>query len=83
MTKLRPEFVISAPDDLEEGVLYISREFSTTLHKCACGCGNEVVLPLSPVDWELEIKNGLASMSPSVGNWDYPCQLFGFDTIEV
>jgi len=28
-------------------------EYATAVHKCACGCGKEVVTPLSPTDWKL------------------------------
>jgi hypothetical protein len=68
------EFVDVIPDHLEEGVLYISIPYSTALHRCLCGCGAEIVTPLSPTDWELSFNGETVSLSPSIGNWSYPCQ---------
>lgn len=56
--EIRSEFVEIIPDELEEGALYISISHATALHKCLCGCGAEIVTPLSPTDWELSY-NGL------------------------
>ena len=50
---VRHEFVEAIPDQLQEGVLYISIPYATALHRCLCGCGAEIVTPLSPTDWEL------------------------------
>lgn len=77
MTKqgsLRHEFVEYIPEQLEEGVLYVSVEHATTAHRCACGCGNEVFTPLSPTDWELIFNGESVSLKPSIGNWSFPCQ---------
>lgn len=65
------EFV---PDTIEEGVLYISFQYCTAIHKCVCGCGNEVVTPLSPTDWELTFNGKTISLYPSIGNWSFKCQ---------
>ena len=40
--KVDYKFVEYIPDDLEEGVVYISGEFAVTAHLCCCGCGREV-----------------------------------------
>jgi hypothetical protein len=70
---LRPEFVQFIPDRPGEGVLYISRRYSTASHLCCCGCGLEVVTPLNPAKWQLtEHPNGSVSLSPSVGNSGCP-----------
>jgi hypothetical protein len=71
---LTHEFVESVPQDLEPAVLYISMNFATTLHLCCCGCGNEVVLPLKPSAWQLTFDGKSISLSPSVGNWSFPCR---------
>jgi len=47
------KFVEFIPAKPEEGILYISIEYKTATHLCACGCGERVVTPLSPVDWKL------------------------------
>jgi Family of unknown function (DUF6527) len=71
---IKPLFVEFIPDDLDPGVLYISERFQTTSHLCCCGCGREVVLPLSPAQWSLKHNGGLVSIIPSVGNWTFPCR---------
>lgn len=68
------EFVDYIPDVLKEGTLYISIKFATALHKCCCGCGHEVVTPLSPRDWKLIFDGETVSLDPSIGNWSFPCQ---------
>lgn len=73
-THLKPSFVEFIPDHLEDGVLYVSERFRTCSHNCCCGCGEEVVLPLSPVEWQLSRDGDAVSLWPSVGNWDYGCQ---------
>ena len=50
-TLVRHEFVDFIPDILEDGVVYISVTYATALHLCCCGCGSEVVTPLSPTGW--------------------------------
>ena len=67
-------FVTSVPDVLEPGVLYVSIEFDTTIHLCACGCLKQVVLPLHPTAWRLTYDGESVSMAPSVGNWSFPCR---------
>ncbi len=73
-SSLAHAFVDTIPDLLDDGVLYVSIEFRTTMHVCACGCGNPVVLPLRPTAWSLAYDGETVSMRPSVGNWSFPCQ---------
>jgi hypothetical protein len=73
-TGLRPEFVQLIPERLDEGVLYVSRRYSTASHLCCCGCGREVVTPLNPAKWHLSEREGTVSLRPSVGNWSFPCK---------
>jgi hypothetical protein len=77
MTKIesiRSEFVEYIPDDLEDGVLYISIPYATAVHKCASGCGETVVTPLKPTDWSLIWNRDEISLYPSIGNWSLPCK---------
>lgn len=67
------EFVHYIPKELNQGVLYISMEYSLVMHLCACGCGEKVATPLSPEDWKLYYDGEAITLSPSVGNWDFPC----------
>lgn len=73
VSNILPEFVESFPGDLAPGVLYVSAPFSTAAHLCACGCGREVITPLSPSQWVLRF-DGTVSIRPSIGNWALPCQ---------
>ena len=66
--------VVAMPQILEPGVLYVSREFETAHHLCACGCGHKVRTPLSPVEWQVfETPQG-GTMHPSIGSWQFPCK---------
>ena len=68
---LRLEFVSYVPEALDDGVLYVSTPFTTVVHRCCCGCGNEVVTPLDTTDWEMTFDG--KSLSPSIGNWGLAC----------
>lgn len=71
---LDPEFVEFMPEDPIEGVLYVSKRFKLAMHRCCCGCGSEVVTPLSPAEWRLTRLGTRVSLTPSIGNWGFPCQ---------
>jgi hypothetical protein len=71
---LRHEFVEFIPDAIEEGRIYVSIDYATAVHKCACGCGKEVVTPLSPTDWKLIFDGKTVSLDPSIGNWGFMCR---------
>ena len=68
------EFVESIPDELQDGRLYVSIPFATAAHKCCCGCGNEVITPLSPTAWALTFDGETVSLEPSIGSWSLPCK---------
>lgn len=72
--RLQHKFVEEIPEHPESGTLYISLEYGTAIHKCCCGCGNEVVTPLSPKQWKLIFDGENVSLYPSIGNWSTPCQ---------
>ena len=71
--EMKKEFVHRVPAELEEGVLYVCLDCDVVIHKCACGCGEKVVLPLSPEHWNLTY-DGEVTLSPSIGNYQYECQ---------
>ena len=71
---LRHEFVNYIPEALDDDVLYVSIPFTTVVHRCCCGCGNEVVTPLDPADWQMTFDGKSVSLSPSIGNWGLACQ---------
>lgn len=67
------EFVDVVPQVLQTGKLYICIQHATSVHLCCCGCGNEVVTPLTPTDWSLIFDGRTVSLYPSIGNWAFPC----------
>jgi hypothetical protein len=71
---LTHQFVKNIPEKIEGGVVYVSIEYATAIHRCACGCGHEVVTPLSPYEWQLTHDGESVSLHPSIGNWSFPCQ---------
>ena len=71
---LRHEFVDHIPEQLDDDVLYVSIRFGTMVHRCACGCGEEVVTPLGPAEWRLTYDGRTVSLTPSIGNWSFPCR---------
>ncbi|RKR43746.1 DUF6527 family protein [Paraburkholderia sp. BL17N1] len=71
---VEPRYVEFVPKVLEPGVLYVSEKYKTASHLCACGCGEKVVTPLSPAEWQLRNDGGFVSLHPSIGNWNYACR---------
>lgn len=71
---LQHEFVGVIPADRREGTLYVSIPYATVVHQCCCGCGTEVVTPLSPTDWKLVFDGETVSLDPSIGNWGFVCE---------
>ena len=72
---LTHEFVEFIPDpkDLKDRTIYVSIPFATAVHKCCCGCGKQVITPLTPTDWSLTFDGVSVSLEPSVGNWSFDC----------
>lgn len=73
LMRIIPVYVDSVPEKLEPGILYISEENDVVMHLCCCGCGQEVVTPLSPAEWSISRSGRTVSLRPSIGNWDYAC----------
>jgi hypothetical protein len=62
--------------ELEHGKIYISLKYQTSAHRCACGCGEEVILPFNyetfpHLHWQFT-QDG--TFSPSIGNQNYNCR---------
>ncbi len=72
--KIELQRVHYMPKELKPGVLYVSEEFGTASHLCACGCGAKIRTPLGPTEWELEETESGPTLHPSVGNWQQVCQ---------
>ena len=73
--RLRNEFVDHIPEQLGDGVLYVSMRFGTVVHRCACGCGKEVVTPLGPAEWRLTYDGRTVSLEPSIGELEFSVQV--------
>lgn len=72
--KIKIEYVHYMPKILENGALYVSQEFNTAAHLCACGCGEKVRTPLTPTEWQLTNSDQGPSLKPSIGNWQLRCK---------
>jgi Family of unknown function (DUF6527) len=68
------EFVDQIPGELSEGILYVSMQFGTVIHLCACGCRNRTVTPLGTTDFKLIYDGETITLHPSVGNWNFSCR---------
>lgn len=71
---ITPQFVEFIPTHLEDGVIYVSEKYQTAIHKCCCGCGQEVVTPLSPAQWQVRVVGEKVTLHPSIGNWNSKCK---------
>jgi len=75
---LKPVFVKRVPKDLEQGVLYVSEEFGTAIHLCACGsCGQKTVTPFHIAErgWQYtRDAQDKVTLHPSIGNFQMPCR---------
>ncbi len=71
---LKHVFVDHVPASLDEYTLYVSIRYATVAHRCCCGCGREVVTPLTPTDWSLRFDGETITLDPSIGNWQFECR---------
>lgn len=77
---MKHRFVEFIPSQIEENILYISIEYDVAKHKCACGCGVDIVTSLSPAQWKLIYDGDTVSLYPSIGNWSHDCKSHYFIT---
>lgn len=68
------ELVETFPAEPTDGVLYVSMPYASAMHRCLCGCGEEVVTPFGPTDWKMTFDGESVSLHPSIGNWSLSCQ---------
>jgi len=69
-----PVFVDHIPSLLDEHILYVSKIYKCAVHKCLCGCGMKTVTPLNKNGWRLNEANDKVSLTPSIGNFQFPCK---------
>lgn len=65
---------IPEKDKMIQGTVYISKLYEVSIHLCLCGCGNEVVTPLSDNWWNISDNNGKVSFVPSICNYSFKCK---------
>ncbi|MBQ7347782.1 MAG: hypothetical protein IJW55_07480 [Clostridia bacterium] len=74
------ERVNSKPAVLKDGVLYVMPHYNLAVHRCMCGCGEEVITPIdenggrSPGFWGWTADGINVSLHPSVGNFQFKCR---------
>jgi hypothetical protein len=74
LQRIQHQFVEFVPENLKPGELYVSLEYNTANHLCACGCGFEVVTILGPADSSITYNGRGVSISTSIGNSNFPCK---------
>jgi len=73
--RIRSKVVDYIPRQLESGVIYISYLNEVAIHECICGCGNEVVTPLSKKNgWIIKEDDQGVTLYPSIGNYAFQCK---------
>jgi len=71
---MRLEAVEFMPAKLQPGVLYVSKQYRTAAHLCACGCGEKVRTQLGDLGWRITEGRSGPTLFPSIGNWQKPCR---------
>lgn len=72
--KLKIKNVEFVPEQLENGVLYVSNEYNIAIHLCACGCGCQTVTPLTADGWVKSGTDETVTLRPSIGNYKFECK---------
>ena len=62
------------PNELNQGTLYVCFDCNVVAHLCACGCGEKVILPIDPDFWSIKYDGETVSLTPSIGNFQFPCK---------
>lgn len=65
---------IPETETMLEGIIYISEVYETASHLCLCGCKNLTVTPLGTGQWTLLNKDDKLTITPSIGNYNFPCK---------
>lgn len=73
LTEITPKYLDEIPNELEEGILYISEGYKVAIHLCACGCKGKTVTPLKTIakiiGWTLTKNQDKVTLNPSIGNF--------------
>lgn len=75
INKFKVQFVNKIPSYLKEGVLYVCISCNVIVHRCACGCGEKIVIPIDKkYGWKMIYDGQEITLRPSIGNFSIPCQ---------
>jgi hypothetical protein len=66
IASVTPQFVTYIPEELGEGVVYVSIDYRVAVHRCCCGCGERAVTPLNPAQWSVMYDGETVSLDPSI-----------------
>lgn len=73
--QLKTEEVDVMPEQMVDGIIYVSRKYGIAIHLCACGCGIQTVTPFKgPNSWTLTDGINGITLRPSIGNQQFPCK---------
>jgi len=72
---MKIERVKFIPDEMEPETLYISLEFESSSHLCACGCGDKITLPFTIN----QAKYNQNANDPTYREWFYDDSSVTFD----
>ena len=70
-------YVELMPAEFKEDTLYISKEYGTVIHLCACGCHEKTVTPIGQIgvhNWILSETASGISLTPSILNSGLECK---------
>jgi len=73
LSVFEPLIVSRVPETLSPNTLYLCFDCNVVVHSCACGCGESVVLPIHPDFWRITYDGEHATLYPSIGNFNFPC----------
>ena len=76
LTSVTPKFVEYIPaegKDLVPGIVYISMQHKTVVHRCPCGCGGLSEFMLDPIRFRIEYDGRGVTFEPSIGNSNLQC----------
>lgn len=74
LNEFEMQVVHRVPEDLSPGILYVCFDCNVVAHLCACGCGEKIILPIDPGFWSVKYDGETVSVTPSIGNFQYPCK---------
>jgi len=74
LRKFELQVVHRIPSEIAQGILYVCFDCNVVVHLCACGCGEKVILPISPDFWSVIYDGENISLNPSIGNFQFSCR---------